>query len=169
MKRLYFLVPDVQHTRIIVNELLVARIHIEDIHVLAKEGTAMSDLPKATFAQRTDVIPASQKGMITGGLAGFVVGGLIVSFSPVGPLLGWGSVFALTVAGIILGAMTATLIGVNSPSTRIKRFDKAIRNGQLLLMVDVPKERRREIEELIKSHHPEAKVMGGDQHTPAFS
>lgn len=169
MKRLYFLVPDVKHTRIIVNELLLARISIEHIHVMAREGTEMSDLPKATLAQRSDVIPAFQKGIIMGGLAAFVVGGLIVSFSPAGPFLGWGPVFGLSLAGVILGAVAATLIGVKSPSTRIKRFEKAIRRGKLLLMVDVPKERRREIEELIRSHYPEARVMDADPHMPAFS
>ena len=45
MRRIYFLLPDVEVARKVVDELLLARIADDNIHVIAKEGTAMKDLP----------------------------------------------------------------------------------------------------------------------------
>lgn len=168
MRRLYFLVPDVKHTRIIVDELLLARLSIDHLHVIAKEGTEISDLPEASLAQRSDVIPALQKGMATGGLAGLTAGILAMVFPIAGLPLGGGAVLALSLAGVCFGAVMSTMIGVSVPSTRVKRFEKAIKKGKLLLMIDVPKDREDEIEELVHSHHPEALVKGSEPNIPAF-
>jgi hypothetical protein len=46
------------------------------------------------------------------------------------------------------------MIGVDVLNTRLKRFEGAIEKGELLMMVDVGKDRVEEIEQLIKSHHP---------------
>lgn len=128
----------------------------------------MSDLPEASLAQRRDVIPALQKGMAAGGVAGFTAGMLGMIYPPAGLAFGGGAVLGLTLGGVIFGAVTSTMIGVSVPSTRIKKFDKAIKKGDLLLMIDVPKERMDEIEELVHSHHPEARDEGADPNIPAF-
>lgn len=60
------------------------------------------------------------------------------------------------------------MIGIGIPSTRLKRFESAIEKGELLMMVDVGKDRVDEIEELVKSHHPEADIEGTDPTIPAF-
>jgi len=36
------------------------------------------------------------------------------------------------------------------------------------MMVDVPRDRVEEIEELVRSHHPEADIGGADPTIPAF-
>ncbi len=51
MKRIYFLVPDIATTEKIVDDLLLARIEEKHIHVLAKRGTQLEDLPEATLLQ----------------------------------------------------------------------------------------------------------------------
>ncbi len=61
MRRLYFLVPDIDHTRKIVDELLIARVDEKHIHVIAKEGTPLEDLPEAGLSQKSDLIPAYKK------------------------------------------------------------------------------------------------------------
>ena len=60
------------------------------------------------------------------------------------------------------------MIGVSAPSSRLKEFETAIEQGQLMMMVDVPKSRVQEITELVKSHHPEAEVEGTEPVIPAF-
>ena len=60
------------------------------------------------------------------------------------------------------------MIGIGIPSTRLKRFESAIEKGELLMMVDVAKDRVEEIEALVKSHHPEADIEGTDPTIPAF-
>lgn len=60
------------------------------------------------------------------------------------------------------------MIGVDVPNTRLGQFEDAIDNGELLMMVDVKKDRAEEIGQLVKSHHPEADVEGTDPTIPAF-
>ena len=47
MKRIYFLVPDIKTTHIIVDELRSEGIEDRHMHVLAKRDTPMEDMPEA--------------------------------------------------------------------------------------------------------------------------
>ena len=75
---------------------------------------------------------------------------------------------AITLCGAGFGAWTATMIGVDVPNTRLKRFEQAIEKGRLLMMVDVAKDRVEEIEGAIKLRHTEAEIQGTDPTIPAF-
>ena len=72
LRRIYFLVPTVTAAKAIVDELLLARIEERHLHVVASEGTPMEDLPEAKLAQSTDLVPALQRGVSAGGLAGLL-------------------------------------------------------------------------------------------------
>jgi len=54
------------------------------------------------------------------------------------------------------------------PNSRLSAFEKAIKNGEVLMMVDVAKVRVDEIDELVKKHHPEAEIEGTEPTIPAF-
>jgi hypothetical protein len=168
MRRLYFLVPDLGATRNIVTDLLVAHIEERHIHVLARRDTPLEDLPEAEFTQKTDFIPALEKGLGLGGAVGVLAGVVAVSFPPAGLVLGGAAVLATAVAGAGVGAVMSGLYGMNVGNSRIKQFDDAIEQGQLLMMVDVPKRRVDEINDLIKRTHPEAEIEGAEPTTPAF-
>jgi len=60
------------------------------------------------------------------------------------------------------------MIGVSAPSSRLKEYEAAIEKGNLMMMVDVPKNRVQEITDLVKSHHPEAVIEGTEPVIPAF-
>jgi hypothetical protein len=60
------------------------------------------------------------------------------------------------------------MIGISAPSSRLTEFEEAIKEGSLLMMVDVPKTRVNEITDLIKQHHPEAVIEGTEPVIPAF-
>ncbi|MDJ0832745.1 MAG: DUF1269 domain-containing protein [Gammaproteobacteria bacterium] len=168
MRRLYFLVPSVESARTINNELLLARVNEDHIHVLAREGTEMEDLPEATLAQKSDVIPALERGIAVGGVGGILAGIVAVTFPPAGLALGGGAILATGIAGVGLGSFVSTMIGVDVPNSQIKQFQDAIEAGQLLMMVDVPKARVEEIDELVKQHHPEAEIEGTEPTLPVF-
>jgi hypothetical protein len=168
MRRLYFLVPSVDSAKQIVDELLLARIEERHLHVIAKEGTSMEDLPEATLAQKSDVVPALERGIAIGGATGILAGIVAVTFPPAGLVLGGGAMLAIGLAGAGYGAVMSTMIGVSAPNSRIKQFQDAIEKGELLMMVDVPKARVEEIEELVKKHHPEAEVEGTEPTIPPF-
>ncbi|KPK55862.1 MAG: hypothetical protein AMS22_03020 [Thiotrichales bacterium SG8_50] len=168
MRRLYFMVPTVDSAKTIVNELLLARIEERHIHVIAKEGTPMEDLPEASLAQKSDVVPALERGIAVGGATGIVAGLVAVTFPPAGLALGGGALLAIALAGSGFGALMSTMVGVDLPNSRLKQFQAAIENGELCMLIDVPKARVDEIEELVKKHHPEAHIEGTEPRIPAF-
>ena len=63
MRRLYFMLPDKEITNTVVDELLLKRIDDHHIHVVAKEGTPMGDLPEANLLQKSDFIPAVERDL----------------------------------------------------------------------------------------------------------
>ena len=50
----------------------------------------------------------------------------------------------------------------------LKRFDREIGEGRVLLMVDVPTGRVEEIQDLVHDRHPEASDHGIEPTMPAF-
>lgn len=168
MRRIYFLLPDVASARSIVNELLLARIEERRIHVLAREGTPLEDLPEANLAQRSDLIPALERGAAAGGLTGALAGLLAISFPPAGLVIGGGAVVGIALLGGGFGAWVSSMIGVAIPNRRLKHFEAAIANGELLMMIDVPAARVEEIEAIVMRHHPEAALQGLESTVPEF-
>jgi hypothetical protein len=74
----------------------------------------------------------------------------------------------LAIVGAIFGAWVSSMIGISTPSKRLERFEKAIEDGQILLMVDVPRGRVEEIETRLQALHPEAHLEGVEPNIPAF-
>ncbi len=168
MRRIYFLAPDVASAKAIVNDLLLARIEERRIHVLAKEGTPLEDLPEAKLAQRSDLIPALERGAVAGSLTGMLAGLIAVTFPPAGLVLGGGAVVGITLLGTGFGAWMSSMVGVGIPSSRLTQFEAAIAGGDLLMMVDVPRDRVEEIEAIVTRHHPEAELKGLEPNIPEF-
>jgi hypothetical protein len=168
MQRIFFLVPNVASGRGIVDDLLLARVEERRIHVLAREGTPLEDLPEATIAQRTDLIPALERGAAAGGVTGALLGLAAVTFPPAGLVLGGGAVVGIALFGTGFGAWVSAMIGVRLPNRRLRQFEDAIARGQLLMMIDVPAARVEEIEQIVMRHHPEAELEGVAATVPEF-
>lgn len=166
MRRLYFLVPDVDTTRQIVDELLLARIEERHIHLIGPEGVALAGLPEATLLQKSDFIPAAERGVALGGATGILAG--LVAVALPGVVIGGGILLALTLVGAGMGAWLGGMIGMDVPNSQLKAFEASIKKGEILMLVDVPKARVHDIEALVKQHHPEAEIEGTEPHIPAF-
>jgi len=166
-RRLYFLLPDANKAREAVNELLLAHVDFGHIHVMARNGTSMKDLPEADIMQKSDMIYGFERGLLIGGFTG-IIAGIVASLSPSLGLGGGGLILACAFAGAAIGAWSSGMVGSDIINSRIKPFESAIEKGELLLMVDVPKNDVDTITNIIKSHHPEAKVEHPDRTIPAF-
>lgn len=168
MRRVYFLVPDPATASSIVDELLVARVPEKHIHVLAREGTPLGNLPEAGLAQKSDLIPAVERGLGLGGATG-TLAGLVAIAVPGGAVVSAGAiVLSLALAGGAVGAWVSSMIGVSVNSRRLKPYEQAIETGDLLMMVDVPAQRVAEIEQMIERLHPGARPEGVEPDIPAF-
>jgi len=170
MRRLYFLIPDIDTAKNIVDELLLARIEERHIHIAAADHHALlkANLPEAGLLQESDFIPAVERGVAIGGATGILAGIAAVALPGVGLVLGGGAILGIGLAGAGLGAWASGMIGISAPSTRLKDFEAAIKDGSLLMMVDVQKKQVDEITDLIKKHHPDVDVEGTEPVIPAF-
>lgn len=170
MRRLYFLIPDTDSAKVIVDELLLARIEERHIHIAAADHHALTEanLPEANLLQESDFVPAVERGLAVGGATGVLAGVAAVVIPGVGLALGGGAILGIGLAGAGVGAWVSSMIGISTPSSRLTEFEKAIEAGQLLMMVDVPKERVDDIATRVRSHHPEAHIEGTEPVIPAF-
>ncbi len=167
-RRLYFLLPSVARARQVVDELLLARIDDHHIHVLAKDDTALGDLPRASLLQRSDFIHGIEIGLSVGGATGVLAGLIAVAFPLEGIQLGGWTVLALALAGAMIGAWVSGMVGTDIPNSQLKEFERAVEQGQILMMVDVPKDKVKAVSRMIKRHHPEADMHGVEPTIPAF-
>ncbi|CAE6509640.1 MAG TPA: DUF1269 domain-containing protein [Nitrosomonas nitrosa] len=168
MRRIYFLVPDITATKRIVNELLLARIEEKHIHVIAKRGTPLEDLPEASLLQKSDFVPAVQQGLALGGSTGVLAGLVAVALPPASTVVAGGILLASALAGAGVGAWVSGLVGMSIGNRRIKEFEDAIEAGHFLVLADVSADRVEEIEERVKQHLPEVEIESTEPKVPAF-
>jgi hypothetical protein len=168
MRRLYFLVPDTQVGKKVVDELLLAHIEWKHIHVLAKRGTPLEELPEASFWQKSDIIPAMLRAVPVGGATGMLCGLVALALQPHLVVAGGGVLLATGLAGVGIGVYLGGMVGLNVGNTRLKTFEQAIERGELLVIADVPRDRVEEITERIKRAHPGAEPEGTEPRVPAF-
>jgi len=168
MRRIYFVVPDVSMAKRIVDELLLARIEERHLHVLAKRGTPLEDLPEASLLQRSDFIPAVQRGLALGGATGMLAG-LVALALPAAPLvIAGGVLLAASLAGAGVGAWLGGMVGMNVGNTRLRQFADEIEKGALLVIADVPRDRVEEIEGRVRTHLPAVEIGGTEPTVPPF-
>lgn len=162
--RLYFLLPSVETAKDMIADLLLSHVQEKNIHIVAKDHHLLHqhELPEAGLMQERDIVPALEKGVAMGGATGLIAGILAVSIPGVGLALGGGAIAATTVAGAGFGAIMAPMIGISAPNDQIKAYEDAVDQGQLLMLVDVPKERIDEVTAIIARHHPEVDVRGAE-------
>lgn len=167
--RIYWLLPDVESARRTMDDLLLARIHYRQIHFVAREDTDMSGLHAATLLQTSDLVRSAEMGLLIGAGTGALLGALAAVFYPiVGTEPQWGLAAGLAVAGALFGTWASTLIGVSTPSKRLRRFAPQIEQGKILLMVDVLMWQVEGIEARLRAQHPEAQLEGTEPDIPAF-
>lgn len=167
-RRLYFLLPDIQSARNLLDEMLLARIEVKHIRFLGQRGQLPEDLPEANFLQKTDIVHGAQLGLGVGGVAGILFGLLLVWFPPEGLKLQMVTVLISAILGALFGVWVSSMAASSVPNSKLKRFQADIEQGKVLMMVDVPMLQATEISARVMRRHPEV-VSGGFEPTiPAF-
>ena len=166
MKRLCFLLPDVDTAHGVVDDLRARGIGDADIYVVANDETELGDLPDAGNIEKSDFYPQLARGLATGGTIG-VIGGLI-AMRVAGAVFGGGAVLLFGLIGAGINALLAAMAGAAFPNSRLTQFEKAIESGSVLVMVNVAEDAVGDIETLVRARHPEAEIEGFEPHTPAL-
>lgn len=167
-RRLYFVLPDVDSARTMLNDMLLARIEVKRIHFLARRDSLPADLPEASVLQKTDIVHGAQLGVGIGAIVGAIAGGLVLAFPPSGVTLELVTVLIVTLGGALFGAWASSMVASAVPNSRLKAFAADIEAGTVLMMVDVPMRRVTEIREIVANRHPEALSRGFEPTIPAF-
>jgi len=158
--RNYFMLPDVASARAMLDQLLLARVEERYIHFLARPDTLPGDMPEATLFQRTDLIHGTEVGIGIGAVSGLLACALML----VVPLARFETQVASFVlcgfGGALLGAWMAARAATAIPNSHLEQYISDINQGQVLLMLDLPPGRIREIKEMIYRTYP-PKVMAG--------
>lgn len=166
--RMYVTLPDVASARGLANDLLLARVEDRNMHFLARRGTDLGELHQASYLQKTDTVHGAFVGFVLGGLMGVLVGALLVNYPVGGITLHMGAVLVASIVGACLGTWVASMVGLQVPNSRLKRFDPELQEGKVLLMLDVPASRYQEVRGIIARTHPEAADEGNEPTVPAF-
>jgi hypothetical protein len=167
-KRLYFMLPDCQNARRMLDEMLLLRIEERHLHFLAKRGTLPNDMPEASVLQKTDIVHGAQMGLAIGGVAGTLGGVLVVLLPPGGVSLQLVTILITALLGGFFGAWVSSMIGTQVPNSKLKAFHPDIALGKVLMMVDVPFSRIQEMREHVAQRHPEAAFGGMEAVVMAF-
>lgn len=168
MRKIYLLLPLIEDVKKLVDELLKNRIPEANIHIIANSNLDLENLPEASVLQNSDLLPALQRGIAIGGSSGLFAGLVALAFPPAGIILAGGAVvLASTIAGAGIGAWASTLIGISAPHPEIKRFEAAIKEGQLLVLLDIPDERVESIKVLLRNLFPTIEIY--DAEMPALT
>jgi hypothetical protein len=164
----YFLVPDVPSAKRTVDELLLAYVELRHIHVVARRGTPLMGLPEANVLQKSDFIPALQRGVVLGGGTGILVGAIGLALRLINPAVAGGILLAHALAGAGVGSWLGGMVGMNVGNRRITRFEPAIERGEVLVIADVPRERTDAVAARISEQVPNARQEGVEPLVPGF-
>jgi hypothetical protein len=156
-RRLYFLLPDNAHARVVVKELESRGIERKFMHAIAGRGGNTSGLPGTSQMQRNDGGAVIERYLWGGNLALFFMALIALVVLALLPL-GW---WWLLPAGIMLVSfLTGLEFVMRTPNVHLAEFQSAMHHREILLMIDVPARQVAEVEEVVHRRHPEA-IAGG--------
>jgi hypothetical protein len=164
MRRLCFLVPNVDSAHAVVGDLRAAGITDANIYVVAREGTLLGDLPEAGDIAQSDFYPQLERGLAMGGAIG-LIGGLI-AMRVLGAVIGGGAVLLFGLIGAGVSGLLSAIAGASFPSSRLVQFEEEIEAGRLLIMVDATPDQSALVERIVKTRHPEAEIEGFEPRPP---
>lgn len=160
-RRLYFIFSNNRQAEQAFADLKKAEVAPEHMHALSRADVDLGTLPPATEAQRNDLAGRMENLVWRSNLVLFALG---LTALLLGIYLGTTTLSLLGLVVMLLsfiaGAMFASLV----PDAHVDEFRGALAHGDIVLLVDVPRQRHGEIEELMRQRHAAA-VPGGSSWT----
>jgi len=151
MKRLYYLTDSIDAAERLSDCLHQEGITDWNFHVLGKDkaNIVRHNLHSTTPIQELDIIRSGERGILIGFTVGILLTCYVALFTSFGANLNW---FGQT-AGVLLfacfGAWVGGMVGVSSENYKIRRFHKDIERGSYLLLVDVSRDQKSQVETMV--------------------
>jgi hypothetical protein len=165
LRRIFFLLADEAQGSALVADLGSAGIGREHLHAVTGGGRLLQQFPLATARQQRNSVWQLQRWLWTGNLALFVLAALGLALA----LYTGHTLAALAAVAVMIAAVAAGVVFVyHMPETHLGELNIALKHGDIVLMVDVPKRRANEIAQLVRQRHPEAEASGIGWTIPAL-
>ncbi|MEJ1471627.1 MAG: hypothetical protein RPU59_11240 [Candidatus Sedimenticola sp. (ex Thyasira tokunagai)] len=153
IRRIYILFPKASQAEKAVDELKGIGIDISQMHAVARPDIDLTDLPKASFRQQSDFGAKIESLLWNLNLGLFF---LMIGLSVITAFEGAWMIFLLCLAVMSVSFAAGSYFASYIPHSHLKEFHSALGHGEVLLLVDVPRWRLRDIDKEIRKRHPEA-------------
>ena len=168
MKRYYYVNDNLDELEQVEQELEHKGISTPRIHVLSRDDAGVHGhrLNEVNAFLRQDLMRSGKRGALIGiALALLVIG--IAWLSGFSERIGWVPFVCLSI--VLLGFFTweGGLWGIQEPNSRFRRFERALNDGQHLLLVDVDGRHEETVRHTL-AQHPSVKPAGVGVATPAW-
>jgi len=163
-RRLFYIFPDKESVLQVISELRQIKIPSSQMHIIAKPGSDMSDLPEATSWQKEDLHSKVETYAWNLNLVLFSIMLIVFIYALSFEATAW----ALIAGLIMIACVFAGYQYIHIPSLSLNEFKAAFQHGEILLMVDLPKNQLKKVDDYIHQHHAEA-VEGGVSWTSEYS
>jgi hypothetical protein len=139
-------------------EELHAILDKDSISVLAQEQTIDTTDISPPLEIQEEELDSVKTGAAAGGIAGLLSGLSAIAIPGLGPIFAIGPIFSVigsTAIGTGLGATVGAALGglLGLPKSQVDQYVEALEKGNVLVAVDTPVHKRKEVEAILNKNH----------------
>ncbi|MBV1907771.1 MAG: hypothetical protein KUG78_00525 [Kangiellaceae bacterium] len=159
MKRLYYLTEELNSADSISKNIHEAGISDWNFLVVSKDesGLYKRHIHSANMIQKTGIVHFSEQGVLKGLAVGILLSLLLMPIPIHGSTPSMVILIFVLVASVMLGGFHGSLFGYQLENYKLKPFHHRIEKGDLLILIDVPKNQISDVQNLMHDTHPEAR------------
>ncbi len=164
MKRLYYLVDDLETTRSVVSDLRCNGVGRSNLYVWGRNDAGLQQyhIHRMNPLQRLDIIHSGEQGAILGLCGGLLLATALHLLQAFPNGLGWIATLLVVVLVTMFGAWVGGIIGVSHEHYKISRFHPAIEEGMYLVVVEAEESDVSRVRALMQENHGYAHMEGMD-------
>ena len=164
MRRLYFLVDDVEMTEQVSDTLHRAGISDWNFHAIARDSAGLyrHHIHTATPYQQRDLVHTGARWALVATITGLIVSATMKSFQPLPFTIEWVMVVLFALFCGCFGAWVGGLVGLSRENYKLAPFHEHLVAGKTLVLVDVPAAQMAETRRLMRERFPEVEFLAAD-------
>ena len=166
MKCLYYLVPTLNSTHTISDDLHAIGVKDWYMHVISKDeaGLKKEHIHSSNYMETLDFVRTGLIGATIGLIVGGVGAVLAMVVQPLGPGLSGFAYLAIIVFATLFGAWAGGLYGIGAENQRLNAFHNDIEAGEYLFLIYARKSKIEAVDRMMREKHPESRHVATDVH-----
>jgi hypothetical protein len=142
-RRIFFLLPDPEHARYVVDDLKHLQVDQAHLHIISQP--------------EKDNVYNIERTLWSGNIILFFMAAFVTFVFLAFQLYYFA---ALTLVIMFTCLILGSLFTIKIPNVHVSEFDAALKHGEVLLIVDAKKQQVHDIDDIVHRRHPEA-ITGG--------